>query len=117
MIKLIPLLLLPIFLSAQNLKYYTKEVHTITWKSDTETVWKIDTISYSVPFDIVINPQSLVIDGYGTFKIDSLKMPDNSPYNRYYLPNGVQFAWIERFAYLTYPVVNKKSKIIAFYIN
>ncbi len=110
--RLLFILLAPLLGYSQadtTLTYRTKEAHNINWKNqDTASQWKVDTIEYQVPFEIKISKKSLVIDGYGTFKIDSARFPPQSPYMRYYLPKGVIFCWIEKYAYLTYPIVNKR---------
>lgn len=101
-----------------TLTYHTKEVHTIGWRSDTATSsWRIDTIKYTVPFEIKLTNKSIVIDGYGTFKVDSVKQKYNSPYWNYWLSGGKQFALIENYGYLNYPTINKKSQIIIFCID
>lgn len=133
--RLLFFLLAPIFSYPQvdrPMTYHTKEVHTIGWRSDTTTSsWRIDTIHYSVPFEIKqqyaymplrdgsvkLVDSSLLIDGYGLFKIDSVKQKYNSPYWNYWLAGGKQFALIEKIGYLNYPTVNKKSQIIVFYID
>lgn len=119
--RLLFFLLAPLFGYSQpssNITYRTKEVHTIGWRSDTATSsWRIDTIRYSVPFEIKLTDKSVVIDGYGTFKVDSVKQKYNSSYWNYWLSGGKQFALIENCGYLNYPTVNKKSKIIIFYID
>lgn len=100
------------------LTYHTKEVHTISWKNaDTTTSWKIDTIRYSVPFEIRLSLDKVVIDGYGTFRVDSVKQKYNSSYWNYWLPGGKQFSLIENIGYLNYPIVNKKSQVIVFYVD
>lgn len=119
--RVLLLLLAPILAYSQpniNLTYHTKEVHTVGWQSDTTTSsWKIDTIKYEVPFEIKLTSNLVVIDGYGTFQVDSMKQKYNSPYWNYWLKGGKQFALIENYGYLNYPTVNKKSKIIIFYID
>jgi hypothetical protein len=119
--RLLLLLLTPSLLYSQpniNLTYHTKEVHTIGWRSpDSTSSWRIDTIKYGVPFEIKLTNKSVVIDGYGTFKVDSVKQKYDSPYWNYWLTGGKQFALIENEGFLNYPTVNKKSKIIVFYID
>jgi len=114
-------LLAPLFGYSQptlNITYHTKEAHAIGWKADSTTSsWRVDTIQYSVPFEIKLTNKSIVIDGYGTFKVDSVKQKYNSPYWCYWLKNDIQFALIEKYGYLSYPTVNKKSKLIIFYID
>lgn len=101
-----------------NVTYHAKEVHTIGWKTgDSISSWKVDTIRYSVPFEIKLTSKSVIIDGYGTFKVDSTKQKYNSPYWNYWLKNDIQFTLIEKYGYLNYPTVNKKSKLIIFYID
>jgi hypothetical protein len=119
--RLLLLLLAPVFGYSQpniNLTYHVKEVHTIGWRSDTTTFsWRIDTIKYGVPFEIKLTSKSVVVDGYGTFKVDSVKQKYNSPYWNYWLNGGKQFALIENEGFLNYPIINKKSQIIIFYID
>lgn len=119
--RLLLLLLIPLFGISQpsiNLTYHTKEVHKIGWKTDTTTSsWHIDTIGYAGAFEIRLSIDKVVIDGYGTFKVDSVKQKYNSPYWNYWLKGGKQFALIEKYGYLNYPTINKKSQIIIFYID
>lgn len=101
-----------------NLTYKVKEVHTIGWRTaDSTSSWRIDTIRYGAAFEIKLSSKSVVIDGYGTFKVDSVKQKYNSPYWNYWLSGGKQFALIENYGYLNYPTVNKKSQIIVFYVD
>lgn len=115
------LLLAPLMVFCQRdttITYHTKEVHTINWgNNDSTKTWKVDTVSYSLPFEIKLTKKSIAIDGYGSFKVDSIRTPDQSLYWRYYLRNGVIFCWIEKYAYLTYPIVKGKSKILVFYVD
>lgn len=98
--------------------YKKKEVHTIGWRTaDSISSWRIDTIHYGVPFEIKLTNKSVVIDGYGTFKVDSVKQKYDSFYWNYWLSGGKQFVMIENYGYLNYPVVNKKSQIIVFYVD
>lgn len=119
--RLMFLLLLPAIALAQRdtiITYHTKEVHTINWvNNDSSKTWKVDTITYLTPAELKLTKKSIVIDGYGSFKVDSVRTPEQSLYWRYYLPGGVIFSWIEKYAYLTYPIVNKKSKILVFYVD
>jgi len=119
--RVLLLLLCPIFAFSQpmaNITYHTKEVHTMAWRNaDTTTSWRIDTIKYGVSFEIRLSLDRVVIDGYGTFKVDSVKQKYNSPYWNYWLPGGKQFSLIEKIGYLNYPIVNKKSQIIVFYVD
>lgn len=115
------MLLLPLISYSQRdtvIVYKTKEVHSIAWKSNDSTLsWKIDTIRYRVPFEIKITKKNIAIDGYGPFKIDSIRRHEGSAYINYRLPKGIGFTWIERYAYLEYPISKKKSKVIVFYIS
>lgn len=98
--------------------YKTKEVHKIGWRdSGSTSSWNIDTIRYHVPFEIKFLQGKISIDGYGTFKIDSVKQKYNSPYWNYWLSDGKQFALIENYGYLNYPTVKKKSQIVIFYLE
>lgn len=119
--RLLFLLLAPLMGFCQRdtiITYHTKEVHTINWvTNDSTKTWKVDTISYSTPAELKLTKKSIIIDGYGSFKVDSVKTPEQSLYWRYYLPGGVIFSLIEKYAYLTYPIVNKKSKILVFYVD
>jgi hypothetical protein len=112
---------MPVFGYAQpnaTLTYKTKEVHSIGWRTpDSTSSWRIDTIQYNVPFEIKLSNKSVVIDGYGTYRVDSVKQKYNSTYWNYWLSDGKQFALIENYGYLNYPTVNKKSKIIIFYVD
>lgn len=119
--RLLFLLLAPLIGYAQpsgSLTYKIKEVHAVGWRTaDSTSSWRIDTIRYSVPFEIKLSNKSVVIDGYGTFEVDSVKQKYNSPYWNYWLSGGKQFALIENYGYLNYPTVNKKSQIIVFYVD
>ncbi len=119
--RLLLLLLLPIIGYCQpsaNITYHIKEVHNIGWRTaDSTSSWRIDTIKYSSPFEIKLSDKSVAIDGYGSFKVDSVKQKYNSLYWNYWLSGGKQFSLIENLGYLNYPTVNKKSQIIIFYID
>lgn len=119
--RILFILLLPSIALAQRdttITFHTVEEHTINWVTkDSTKNWKVDTIKFDKPFELKLTSKSIAIDRYGTFKVDSVKTPEQSLYWRYYLPKGVVFCWIEKFAYLTYPIVNKKSRILAFYID
>jgi hypothetical protein len=131
-------LLTPLFGYSQldtTLTYRQKEVHTMAFSKDTSSLtWKIDTIKYEVPFEIRIqNPAELLftnpdgtlwkttkipgyvsIDGYGSFKVDSVKKSSEGDYLNYYLPKNIQFTFVVGNAYLVYPMANRKSKLIVF---
>lgn len=119
--RILLLLLMPFLGISQPsaiLNYHVKEVHTIGWRTpDSTSSWRIDTIRYSTPFEISLSIDKIVIDGYGSFQVDSVRQKYNSPYWNYWLRGGKQFALIENLGYLNYPTVNKKSQIIIFYID
>lgn len=98
-----------------TLTYRTKEVHSMVFSNDRESLtWNIDTIKYQVPFEIKITKSKIAIDGYGTFKVDSIKRSEEGDHWNYYLPNNLQFTFVVGNAYLFYPIVNRKSKLIVF---
>jgi hypothetical protein len=100
------------------LTYRQKEVHNMFISKDTTSLtWTIDTIQYQVPFEIKLTKKSIAVDGYGTFKIDSVKKSEDGDYFNYYCPNKIQFNFAAGNAYLLYPMVARKSKVIVFYIS
>jgi len=119
--RLLFLLLAPLVGYSQSdttLTYRQKEVHNMAFSKDTGSMtWNIDTIKYQVPFEIKITKKKIAIDGYGTFRVDSVKRSEEGDYWNYYLPNKLQFTFVVGNAYLIYPIVNRKSKLIVFVIN
>lgn len=99
-----------------SIVYKTKEVHSITYIDDSTTNWKIDTINYSVPFEIKITSSKIAIDGYGTYGITAWKdkSHEGTRIDYWELGNGTNLVKIESLMYWNYPVVNHKSKIIFF---
>lgn len=120
--RLLFLLLAPFMGYSQfvgNLIYKTKEVHNITYINDSTTNWKIDTISYSVPFEIKISSSKIIIDGYGTYSITAWKdkSHEGTKIDYWELSNGTNISKIETLMYWNYPTVNHKSKIIFFQLE
>ena len=87
----------------------------MAFSKDTNSLtWKIDTIKYEVPFEIKITKKKIEIDGYGAFRIDSVKKSQDGDNLNYYLPKNIQFTFVVGNAYLVYPMANRKSKLIVF---
>jgi hypothetical protein len=107
-----------------TLTYRLKEVHTIAYKNDSVTLsWKVDTIPYAVPFEIKFSPTKIAIDGYGTYKIvkheihGSTPIPQARGYDYYELSNGTTLTYIEKWIYWSWPIINKKTKMVIFIID
>jgi hypothetical protein len=105
-----------------TLTYKSKEAHSITYKNDSATLrWKIDTINYTVPFDIRFTKTRIYIDGYGTYKITKHAIHgaiDSLPgYNYYELENGTHLTYLENWVYWEWPIVKKKTKMVVFIIK
>ncbi len=98
-----------------TLNYRQKQVHNMTFDQYiTDVTWNIDTIKYDVPFEIKITKKKIEIDGYGIFLVDSVRKSEGGDYSNYFLHNGHQFTFVVGNAYLAYPIVNRKSKLIVF---
>lgn len=130
LLLLAPLMGYPQFVG--NLTYKSKEVHSITDikylvpSSDgigfiemDSTNWKIDTINYSVPFEIKITAFKIAIDGYGTYNVSAWKdkSHEGTKIDYWELSNGTNICKIESLMYWNYPTVNHKSKIIFFQLE
>jgi len=120
--RLLFLFLLPCAASAQSIasvKYFTKEVHNIKVNKDSSLDWRIDTISYHVPFEVKFTKAKVSIDGYGTYKI--VKYEDRShegtQIDHWKLSDGSTITRFETLMYWEYPVVNRKSRIIHFLLE
>lgn len=118
------LTLMPFLSMAQRdtaFTYHVKMIHAQTLKSDGSLLWKIDTIKYSVPFEIKINQATgkIIIDGYGMYKIIKQEMHGDEVghYPYYEFSNGTKFTWIENAMLWEYPMINGKAKLIIFEID
>lgn len=117
------LLLFPCVLHSQpvmTLAYKTKEVHNITVINDTTWNWKVDTIKYSLPFEIKCTTKSIAIDGYSSYKITAYKdkSHEGTRIDYWELSNGTNISMFDKgLMYWNYPVVKGKTKIIYFKIE
>lgn len=94
--------------------YHVKTVHTITVKSPTVTNWKVDTITYHVPFEIKYNAQQVSIDGLGTYKVAQYERRCDGECDFYKFTNNWTMMVTEVYAIFESPIVNKKGSTIVF---
>jgi hypothetical protein len=116
------LLLLPCSVYSQpvaNLSYKLKEVHNLTVGVDCNLIWKVDTIKYSVPFEIKISETKISIDGYGDYTIKSYenKSRPDTRIDYWELTDSSFITKIDNLMYWEYPMKNKQSRFIHFKIE
>jgi len=121
------LLVLLLFLSQMGFSqflgrvtYKTKIVYTKYLKADsTLKSYTLDTIRYNVPFEVTFTQKSVMIDGYGSFAVESYRKNGdaNSVFHHYKLKNGNYVTIGEKNMYLVYPLVKLKYQIVMFEID
>lgn len=100
--------------------YRTKVVYNITFKKDSTTKsYTLDTISYSVPFEVLFTTKSVAIDGYGTFPVVQYYRNGNfDAWFHHYILKGGTFVTIgQKVMYLVYPISNLKQRTVMFDIQ
>jgi hypothetical protein len=100
-----------------TITYRQKEVHSINIGADTASFrWVIDTVRYSVDFEIKFNKtkKSIAIDGYGTYKYLEYYINPSSSRPTYMLSNGGEVSFFAGAIIWVWPIVKSKTKTIVF---
>lgn len=103
-----------------TITYRQKEVHSVNIGADTASLtWVIDTIKYSVGFEIKFNKtkKTIEIDGYGTYKYLEYYLHPSSGRPTYTLTNGGELSFYAGTIIWVWPIVNRKTKAIIFEIK
>ena len=120
--RILFLLLAPLMGYSQldtTITYRQKEVHSINIGADTASLkWVIDTIKYTVNFEIKFNKakKSIAIDGYGTYKYLEYYINPSSSRPTYMLVNGGELSFFAGTIIWVWPIVKRKTSTIIFEI-